>query len=141
MPGENTTRVTRIPEEIFNRGNVDAVDELFTSDFIEHVRRPPGVPAGVAGFKQFVIMVRSAFPDFRYTVEDTVEDGDTVVVRVSAHGTMKGDFMGMPASGKEATWQEIHMARLRNDKVVEHWACIDQLGMLQQLGFIPTPGQ
>ena len=63
-----------------------------------------------------------------------------MVQRLTARGTMTGAFMGMPATGKSATWTEIHIARVANGKLTEHWSNIDQLGMLQQLGVIPTPG-
>jgi steroid delta-isomerase-like uncharacterized protein len=95
----------------------------------------------LAGFKIFVSALRAAFPDFQYSVEDVIAEGDKVVVRLTARGTQKGEFAGMPASGKQATWSEIHIADLADGRIVEHWVVQDQLGMLQQLGFIPAqPG-
>lgn len=141
MPGENAKLMSRIPEEVFSKGNLAAVDELFAADHIEHVPLPPEIPAGIPGLKQYVTQLRAAFPDFNYTINDTVEEGDTVVQRLTGRGTMKGDFLGMSASGKSATWEEFHMSRVANGKLVEHWANLDQMGMLQQLGFIPSPGQ
>ena len=70
-------------------------------------------------------------------MDDTIAEGDRVVQRVTGHGTMKGDFMGMKASGKSATWMEIHIVRYANGKVCEHWAVTDQASMLAQLGFGP----
>ena len=64
-----------------------------------------------------------------------------VVHRLTGHGTMKGEFQGMPATGKHATWSEIHIGRFAGSKLVEHWGNVDQLGILQQLGLAPTPGQ
>ena len=83
---------------------------------------------------------RTAFPDFHYTVEDEIAEGDKVVVRLTARGTQNGSFLGMPPSGKQATWSEIHIARMSSGKVVEHWVESDTLGMLQQLGVIPPMG-
>jgi predicted ester cyclase len=140
-PDEIKAVVRRIPEEIYNRGNLALADQVFGADYVEHVPLPPGFPVGLAGLKQFVTAVRTAFPDFRYVIEDEIAEGDRCVVRVTASGTMRGDFMGMPATGKHAAWQEIHIAQFAGGKLVEHWACIDQLGMLQQLGVIPAPGQ
>jgi predicted ester cyclase len=88
-----------------------------------------------------VTALRTAFPDIRYTVEDTIECGDKSVGRLTASGTMSGDFAGMPATGKHATWTEIHIARVANGQVVEHWGLVQELGMLVQLGVIPAPGQ
>ncbi len=131
----------RIPEEIYNQGKLDVVDELFSTDYVEHFPLPPGFPAGLPGVKAFITALRAAFPDFYYTVEDEVVEGNKYVVRVTARGTMQGNFLGMPATGKQATWSEIHIAHVARGKLVEHWTCIDQLGMLQQLGVIPAPGQ
>jgi predicted ester cyclase len=58
---------------------------------------------------------------------------------VRASGTMSGDFMGMPASGKSAAWEEIHIGRFAGGKMAEHWGVLDRMGMLQQLGFVPPP--
>src|SRR5689334_15887786 len=132
----------RIPEEVFNQGHLAVADEIFAPDYIEHAPLP--IPPGSSSresFKQFVTMVRSAFPDFHYTVEDEIAEGDQVVTRLTARGTQQGAFLGMPPSGKVATWSEIHISRMADSQLAEHWVVIDQLGMLQQLGAIPAPGQ
>jgi predicted ester cyclase len=138
---QNRTRMRRIPEEIFNQGRLALADELFAVDYIEHAPLPPSIPSGLEGFKAFVTALRAAFPDFHYTVEDEIGEGDKIVQRLTARGTHKGQFLGMPATGKQATWTEIHVARLSGGKLVEHWVNQDQLGMLQQLGIVPMPGQ
>jgi predicted ester cyclase len=102
---------------------------------------PPDVPPTRDSLREFVAMMRAAFPDFRYEVLQQTQDGDTHVGYVRASGTMNGDLMGMPASGRSAWWEEIHIGRFAGGKMAEHWAVIDRLGMLTQLGFIPeTPG-
>jgi predicted ester cyclase len=138
---QNKINFRRIPEEIFNKGNLALADELFAANYTEHVPLAPGWPPGLAGFKQFVTVLRAAFPDFHLTVEDMIAEGDRVVGRVTARGTHRGEFMGIPATGKQATWTEIHIGRFAGGKLIEHWANLDQLGMLQQLGVIPMPGQ
>ena len=137
---ENKAIATRFLEEIMNRGNVSLIDEFSGPNFVDH-SAPPGVPPTNEGFKGFITMFRAAFPDLHYTIEDSIAEGDRVVQRTTAHGTMKGDFLGMPASGKSATWSEIHITRFENGKAVEHWGVVDQLGMLAQLGFAQAPGQ
>jgi predicted ester cyclase len=87
--------------------------------------------------KQFLGMLLAAFPNFQYTVEFTVAEGDRVAQRLIGSGTMKGEFLGMPPTGKHATWTETHVSRFANGKLVEHWANIDQASMLQQLGLLP----
>ncbi|MDQ2933997.1 MAG: ester cyclase, partial [Chloroflexota bacterium] len=134
------TQLGRIPLEVFNQGNFGLIDELIAPDFIEHYAQP-GVPPTREGFMQVAMALRSAFPDLRYTVEDAIEAGDKVVHRLAASGTMKGDFLGIPATGARATWTEIHIGRVANERLVEHWGLVDQLGMLVQLGIVPAPGQ
>jgi predicted ester cyclase len=138
---KNKANFSAIPEEVFNKGNLAAIEELFTSDYVDHVPVPPGFPSGLAGVYAFVTMFREGFPDLHYTVEDVIAEGDRVVGRVTVTGTNTGSFMGMPPTGKRATWTEIHVGRMVDGKLAEHWANTDQLGMLQQLGVIPAPGQ
>src|SRR5262249_24542174 len=112
----------------------------FTSDYVEHVPTPPGMPSGIEGSKAFFSSLHAAFPDFHYTVEDCLAEGDWVAQRVTGHGTMQAAFLGMPPTGKQAHWSEMHITRVQGSKFVEHWANMDQLGMLQQLGLVPMPG-
>ena len=91
------------------------------------------------GFKQGLTKFRTAFPDFRYTIEDEITVGDRLVHRLTARGTQKAEFLGVPATGKQATWSEIHIGRIANGKVVEHWGSVDQMGMMQQLGLDWAP--
>ena len=137
---ENTASATRFLEEVMNWGNLSVIDELSAPNFVDH-SAPPGISPTNEGFKAFVAMFRSAFPDLHYTLEESIAEGDRVAQRTTAHGTMKGDFQGMPASGKSATWSEIHITRFENGKAAEHWGVVDQLGMLVQLGFAQAPGQ
>jgi predicted ester cyclase len=137
---ENKARTRRIPEELFNQRNLSLVDELFSDDYIDHVV-PPGLPPPRDGFKQLVSTFLAAFPDFQYTIEDEVAERETVVQRLTARGTHQGELNGIPPPGKQATWTEIHIGRWAGGKLVEHWGEIDNLGMLQQLGVIPAPGQ
>lgn len=129
---------SRIPNELYNKGNLAILAELFTPGYVEHTPLPHGFPTGVEAVRLFVTLVRTAFPDFHYTIEDLFVGGDRLTMRVTASGTQRGDFMGIPATGHSATWQEIHIARLEGDRLAEHWVVVDQLGMLQQLGVIPT---
>ncbi len=135
----NTQRlIERIPLEILNNGNFALIDEIFATDFVEHTTQP-GVAPTRAGFKQTAMALKTAFPDLHYVIEDSIESGDRIVHRLTASGTMKADFMGMTATGKRATWTEFHMGRIANGRLAEHWGLVDQLGMLVQLGIVPSP--
>jgi predicted ester cyclase len=132
---QNKAIADRLPLEL-NKGNMGVLDEVTDPRAVDH-SLPPGMPPTVESTKQFLTMFRTAFPDLTYTVEFSVAEGDKVMQRVTARGTMKSDFMGMKATGKSATWTESHIVRITNGKVVEHWANLDQVGMLQQLGLMP----
>ncbi|MDQ3044604.1 MAG: ester cyclase [Chloroflexota bacterium] len=135
----NKAAFRRIPEDIFNTGNVELADALFAADYVEHITTPPGTPTGVAGFKAYVTMVRAAFPDLHLTVETELAEGDMVAGHITVSGTHQGEFMGIPATGAHATWTETHIGRYENGKLVEHWGNGDDFGMMQQLGAIPSP--
>lgn len=123
--------------EAINSNNLTTIDELFASSYVD--RTPlPGTTPDRDGLKQGLTKFRMAFPDFRYTIEDEIVAEDKLVHRLTGRGTQKGEFQGVPATGKQATWSEIHIGRLVNGKFVEHWGLGDQLGMMQQLGVVPA---
>jgi predicted ester cyclase len=134
------TKLDRIPLEIFNQGKLQLIDELYAPDYRDRSVQPGMAPTR-EGFKQFVTSLRTAFPDLHYTIDDSIESGDKFVTRLTASGTMRGEFAGMPATNKHATWTEFHIVRVNNDLVVEHWGLIQELGMMVQLGVIPAPGR
>jgi len=140
MTTETQKMVERIPLEVFNKDNFGLIDELVSTEFVDHFVQP-GIPANRIGFKQSAIALKKAFPDLRYMIEDSIEAGDRVVHNVTATGTMTGEFLGIAPTGKRAIWTEIHIARVANGRLVEHWAVVDQLGMLVQLGIVPAPGR
>lgn len=132
------TKFERIPLDLFSQGKYELIDELYASDYVDHTPLP-GLPTTRAGVKPLVQGLRTAFPDLHYTVDDAIETGDRIVHRLTASGTMRGEFAGMPATGKYASWKEIHIGRVTDGQVVEHWGLIDQLDMMVQLGVIPAP--
>ena len=140
MTTDSQRTAERIPLEVINQGKFDLLDELLSTDFVDHSARQ-GVAPTREGLKQTLVELKSAFPDVWYSADDAIACGDQVVHRLSASGTMKGDFMGIPATGKRAAWTEIHVGRYANGRLTEHWSLIDELGMLVQLGVVPAPGR
>jgi len=137
---QNKTFVRRYWEQVWNQGNLAVVDELIASDFDGHpLPSDPDFGRGPAGQKQLVGMYRTAFPDLRMTIEDMTAEGDRVVVRWTVRGTQTGEMMGIPATGKPTTVTGMFLNRLAAGKIVEGWGNFDALGMMQQLGLIPTP--
>lgn len=135
---ENKHLVRRFLEEVGNQGNIAVVDELVTADMIEH-EEIPGIPPNREGVKQAFAMFRTAFPDMRVTIEDLIAESDKVVARETWRGTHRGAFMEIPPTGKQVEVTGIDILRIANGKMVEHWGQLDMLGMLQQLGVVPTP--
>ena len=131
---------SRIPLEVINESKFDLLGEVLATDFVDHTPRQ-GLPPTREGLKQAITELKGAFPDVRYAVDDAFTCGDQVVHRLSATGTMTGSFMGIPATGKPATWTEIHIGRVVNGRLTEHWGLVDQLGMLVQLGIVPELGR
>jgi predicted ester cyclase len=143
---QNRASFRAIPEKVFNTGDIALLDDLVAEDDIEHIPALPGFPTGREGLKQFVQLFRVAFPDLRYTLPaETICEGEYASGYATATGTNTGPlpspFGPIPATGKQATWMEIHIGRYSGGKLVEHWAVIDQLSMLAQLGLVPAPGQ
>ena len=135
---ENKTVFRRTYEEFFNQRNDSIADELVAPDFINH-DAPPGRNRGPESMRGLANWLRSAFPDLQFTVEELVADGDTVVGRVTMSGTHQGPFQGVPATGRTIRQAQAHFVRFRDGKGIEHRAVRDDLGLMQQLGVIPTP--
>jgi steroid delta-isomerase-like uncharacterized protein len=136
---DNKATARRWYEEVFNAGNLDLIHELFAPNFVDH--DPVNPLPGLEGVRQVVGMYRGAFPDLHITVEDWVAEGEKVVTRFRAQGTHKGPLMGIPPTEKQVTVTGIDMLGFEHGKISEHWGNRDDLGMLQQLGAVPAPGQ
>jgi predicted ester cyclase len=119
-----------------NEHNVEGVDHLFDrKNFVHHFRTP--VADGFEGLKQIGRMMNGAFPDVVVREEDLIASGDRVVERSSATATHIGSMMGETPTDKSVAWSEIHIYRLRDGKVSEHWAEISTMELLQQIAVLP----
>jgi steroid delta-isomerase-like uncharacterized protein len=135
----NKAQFRRIYEEMFNKGDLAIVDDLAAPDAVNY-EAPPGLNnRGPESARQVVMMLRTAFPDLHFTIEELVAEGDTVAGRVTMSGTHLGPFQGIPATGHSFEQAQTHFVRFRDGKVIEHRAVRDDLGMMRQLGVIPTP--
>ena len=135
----NKALVRRFVEEVQSQGNIDALDEICSPEFVNH-SAPPGVPSDCEGVKQLTAMFREAFPDSYFSVEDMLAEGEKVATRKTFHGSHQGEFMGIPPTGQQVSMELIDIVRIADGRVVEHWAVGDNLGMMQQLGIVPGPG-
>ena len=141
---DNKAIVRRFVDEIFVGGRHETVDELLADDFVAHTWPSTGRPKD--DLKAAIDRAAAGLSDPEFTIEDVIAEGDRVAVRLTTAATQVGEFMGMPPSGKRYSIEEIHIFRLRDGKVVEHWHQFDQMGMMRQLGLMPggdaaTPGR
>ncbi len=114
--------------------------EYLAPDAVVHL---PGAPGPLHREQVLGLLDRfyAAFPDLHHTVEDQVAEGDTVATRMTLRGTHQGEFQGIPPTGKQIVVSLIGIDRFENGKFAEQWSQLDNLGLLQQLGAIPAPGQ
>jgi steroid delta-isomerase-like uncharacterized protein len=140
MSEENKAIVRRYLEEAFNNRNTDVIDELVSEDHVDY-HIPPELPRGPEGIKAWFNGAFSAFPDSRIKAKDVIAEGDKVVTRFEFIGTHQGEFMGIPATGKQFSITGIAIARIADGKLVEWWEKADVMGLMQQLGVIPSPGE
>jgi len=137
MSEANKELVRRFFEGV-DKGDPAVIQEFISQDYGDHSPPPfPDLPPGIAGSRKAFEYALAAFSDFHHEIEDQVAEGDKVVSRVKAWGKHTGDFLGIPATGKEVTMTGIAVHRIANGKIVEHWGQNDVIGLFQQLGAFP----
>jgi predicted ester cyclase len=124
-------------DEACQAGNADVLDEYMSADFLEHAPFP-GVPPTREGWKQTFLQFVQGAPG-RHVIEDLIAEDDKVVGRITAYGQHTGDLFGIPATGKQMQVTGIAIWRVLDGLLTEHWHVTDQLGLMQQLGVLPTP--
>ncbi len=129
---ENKAVFRMFIEKAFNSGNLAAIDDLVNQDFIEHQHLPVR-DSGRQALKQLVTWLRTTFPDLHYKIENMIAEGDKVAAHMSFRGTQKGEFMGIPPTGKQINSEVIDIVRISDGKIVEHWGIPDNLRVIQQL--------
>jgi steroid delta-isomerase-like uncharacterized protein len=134
----NKSLVRQFIDEIFLQGRLDAVDELLIDDFTPHTWG--NVEPGKESMKAAIERVSHGLSDAAMAIEDVIAEGDRVAVRLTSSAVQTGEFMGLPPSGKAYTIGEIHIFRVDDGKVAEHWHQADFMGMMRQLGAQPGPG-
>lgn len=146
MSESNKELVRRHFEEIFNRQNLDACDELMAEDYVENAVAPfgrsaPGSVVGPIAMRETAAWLLEQFPDMHMTVEAIIAEGDVVAARVLSSGTNLGKLNGViPPTGKRFEARQTHWFRVENGKLAEHWATREDLPAMLQLGVIQPPG-
>jgi steroid delta-isomerase-like uncharacterized protein len=141
MSEVNKSVVRRLFEDVWNKGSMPVADELFAPTYAHHDSSTPDLGRGPESEKKRANLYRTAFPDVRFTIEDLIAEGETVMARWSCRGTHKGDLNGIAATGKQFNITGVSNARFTNGKMVEGWVNWDALGLMQQLGVVPELGK
>ena len=139
MSGVNKAIAKSFVQEVINGGDLSAVDKYMAADIKDHTPMP-GIPEGPEGFKELLTMLRGAFPDMHSSLDHVIAEDDKVAMFGTFTGTHKGEFMGVPATGKQVSVNEFHLVRMQDGKMVEHWGVEDNMAMMTQLGVVELPG-
>jgi steroid delta-isomerase-like uncharacterized protein len=128
----NKALVRRFYREVYVDWNMGLVDAVVATQFTSH-DWPERGPTGPKAFREYYSAIRSAVPDARYEVDDLIAEGDRVVVRWRLLGTHKGDFRGIPPSGRQITLKGIAIYRVQSGKLMERWVVSDLHGLLEDI--------
>ena len=137
---ENKAHIQRFIDEVLSRGNLAACDDLVAPDFIE-LDPLPGQEQGREGLKQVLAGMRQGFPDMHWSIEEQIAEGDKVITRFVWRGTHQGEFLGVPATGRQVRVPGVVIDRIVEGRMKESRILMDTLSMMQQLGVIAPPGQ
>lgn len=140
MIEDNKQFMRHFVEEVINKKNLDAVNELVAEDFVEHIPFPGQAP-GREGLRYVLSIFLSAFPDIRWTLEEQIAEGEKVVSRFTMTGTHHGDFLGVPPTGKSVNVWGVVIDVVRDGKFSESRIIMDTMGLMQQLGTIPMTSE
>jgi len=134
----NKTVIKRFVDECLNKKNLEALHELVMEDFMEQVPFP-GQGPGREGLRVTLVGFHQAFADSHWTLQEQIAEGDTVVSRFTMTGTHRGEFLGIPATGRPVNVWGVVIDVVRGGKMVGSRILMDTLGLMQQLGVIPGP--
>lgn len=141
MSTKNTALARRLYEEVWNQRKLEVVDELMSPSHALHDPLVSGSQLGPELYKQRVVELTTAFPDLCFTVEDTIAEGEKLVVSWIISGTHQGEFMEIPATGKKISVEGITIHHIRNGKILDSYARWDALDLMRQLEVIPVLGR
>jgi len=124
----------RLVDDVWNRGDDDAITAIFHPDFVGYDPAPPRLIDGPAGMRRFVAEMRAAFPDWTVHTDDIVTNGDRLVSRWTVRATHRGAFAGLAATGRRVEIHGMSIHRIVDGQIRENWHAVDRLGLLLQLG-------
>lgn len=134
----NKELARRLFVDDISRGDEAVADAIIHPDFFDHTN-PPGMQHGLDGHKSIVRLFRAVFPDLEWRIDDLIAEGDRVVARTTMRGTQHGAFFAIPPTGRSVEMGGVHVMRIADDRIIEHWGSNDDLGLMRQLGALPSP--
>lgn len=137
-PDELKALIRLFYEDIWNKGNIAALDVFLEPDFIFHNPVFPETGNGLAGYQRIITTLRQAFPDQKWVLEDVMVDNDKVTTRWTMRGTHSGFYLGLAPTGKSVTISGISINRFVGSRIAEQWVVSDALGFLLQEGYVPA---
>jgi steroid delta-isomerase-like uncharacterized protein len=132
----NKELIRRMNEEVWNKGNIEIIDELYSPNFVWHFLPTGSETIGLDSLREHIRNHREAFPDWNEDIKHIVAEGDLVVIHFLSKGTNEGSFLGNPPTGKPIQINEISIFRIADDKIAEQWLIPDLLSLNNQLGFL-----
>jgi len=135
---DNRLIIRHFVEEVLNQGNLDSAGQFCWEDIVEQVPLP-GQGPGLKGLQDVVRVLRTAFPDMHWTIEEQLQEGDKVLSRFIWTGTHRGEFLGVPATGRAVSVWGMVIDRLVDGRIKETRIIMDSLGLMTQLGVVPPP--
>ena len=138
MSSESRQLVRRLFNELWNKGALDQADEILAAGYVTHDPATPDFGEGPEAEKQIVTLYRSGFPDLQLTIDHMIDVGNFVTARFTARGTHQGEFWGIAPTNRLIRIEGTVVVRFSRGRIAERWVMWDALGLMQQLGVIPT---
>jgi steroid delta-isomerase-like uncharacterized protein len=130
-PEENKRLVETLCKTVFQKHDFSKLDDIMRDDYIQH---NPDTPQGKAGFKQFFEEIFKGLPDFSYTINKIIAEGDIVMMHSTTTATHLGEWLGNPPTGNKLNFDVVDIFRIENGKIAEHWDVADTLKLFTQVG-------
>jgi steroid delta-isomerase-like uncharacterized protein len=134
MGVEENKQLVRLWFAAIDQGDDQAAETMLSADYVDHNPAIPGLPSGRDGIVEANRHLRAAFSDVVHTIEEQLAEGDKVMTQVTVRGTFTGEFLGYPPTGQAVEINGIAVHRVRDGKLVEHWAQADMTGFMRQVG-------
>jgi steroid delta-isomerase-like uncharacterized protein len=131
---ENKAYVRRFYEEYYNKGRLEAIDDMLSPSYVHHTSEVPEGEMNYEEYREHILLLSRAFPHMKVVIEDQIAERDKVTTRLTMYGTQEGDMPGMPAKGKDIKVAVITIFKVQDGRIVEGWEAYDSLDMAIQLG-------